>query len=59
VTDRIALRPRDAARLLGVRPETVRELCRRGELPAREISPGRWLISREALESWVRGEAVR
>jgi excisionase family DNA binding protein len=54
VTDRIALRPREAAAILGIRPETVRELCRSGELPYRRVGKT-FLISRLALEAWLAG----
>lgn len=49
------LTPRGAARILHCRPETVRELCRRGELPHRVIGT-RVRISRDALLAWLRGE---
>ena len=38
-----------AARRLRVHPETVKRLCRQGDLPAEKIH-NTWLIRREALD---------
>ena len=39
----------EAARLLGVHPETVKRLCRQGDLPAQKFR-NTWLIRRETLD---------
>ena len=51
----LVLTPREAAKLLRVRAENVRELCRRGELPHRKVG-SRFLIGRRALEDWLAGK---
>jgi len=39
----------EAARRLGVHPETVKRLCRQGDIPATKIH-NTWLIHQERLE---------
>ncbi len=39
----------DAARRLGVHPETVKRLCRQGDIPASKLR-NTWLIHEDALE---------
>lgn len=39
----------EAARRLGVHPETVKRLCRQGDIPATKIH-NTWLILQERLE---------
>ena len=52
--DKIAVSAREAARLLGVRPETVLRLVRAGEIPARRLGT-RWVVSVRVLEEWLAG----
>lgn len=54
-SDSLVLTPREAARLLRCRPETVRQLCRAGEIRYRRLGR-RFLIHREAVERWLLGE---
>ena len=39
----------EAARRLGIHPETVKRLCRQGDLPGRRFG-NKWIIDRERLE---------
>lgn len=43
----------EAARLLGVHPETVKRLCQRGALPAEKVR-NTWLIPRDGFSEFVR-----
>jgi len=42
----------EASRRLGVHPETVKRLCRQGDLPAIKIH-NTWLINRDTLENFA------
>jgi len=42
----------EAGRLLKVHPETVKRLCRQGDLPATKIH-NTWLISRDILDNFA------
>ena len=42
----------EASRCLRVHPETVKRLCRQGDLPAIKIH-NTWLISRDTLENFA------
>ncbi|MBI2832586.1 MAG: helix-turn-helix domain-containing protein [Chloroflexi bacterium] len=42
----------EASRCLKVHPETVKRLCRQGDLPAVKIH-NTWLISRDTLDSFA------
>jgi len=42
----------EASRRLKVHPETVKRLCRQGDLPAVKIH-NTWLISRDTLENFA------
>jgi len=44
-----------AARFLGMRPRTLAEMTRRGEVPARKVGRD-WRYSRPALHRWLAGE---
>jgi hypothetical protein len=56
---RLALAPAEAAPLLGLEAETVRNLCRAGRLRARNLHPGsrngRYLIPVGALVEYLAG----
>ena len=41
----------EAARRLDIHPETVKRLCRQGDLPARKFH-NTWLISRDVLDEF-------
>ena len=43
----------EAARLLGVKPVTVSQLCQRGQLPAEKFA-NRWVIDRQVLEEFAK-----
>jgi len=49
------LTPEQAAELLHIHPETVRQWCRSGKLPASQLggSQGNWQISKEAISKLV------
>ena len=55
------LRASDVAERMGLAPKTVRDLARRGELPALRFVPrGHWLFDAAAIEIVVsRGTALR
>jgi excisionase family DNA binding protein len=42
----------EASRRLGIHPETVKRLCRQGDLPAVKIH-NTWLINRDILENFA------
>ncbi len=42
----------EAARYLRVHPETVKRLCRQGDLPATKIH-NTWLINRDVLDNFA------
>lgn len=44
-----------AAKLLGLHPETVARLARAGKLPAQKVGQ-QWRFSRRRLKSWIAGE---
>ncbi len=46
-----------AHRATGIAASTLRELCARGDLPARKVGKG-WIISRRALVSYIDGAAA-
>ena len=48
---------REAAELLGVRPQTVWSYIRRGALPAQLVG-GRWWITEDAMVSFLRGKTA-
>jgi excisionase family DNA binding protein len=50
---------REAAKLLGVAPGTIREGMRRGEIPYRQLSARVYLIPRKALERFGETEGGR
>jgi excisionase family DNA binding protein len=43
----------EAARLLGIHPKTLKQMARRGEVPAVRIGKF-WRFRASALDSWVR-----
>jgi excisionase family DNA binding protein len=43
---------KDVARYLSFRPETIREMARRGELPAVKLNRV-WRFSKEKLDVWL------
>ena len=50
--------PLETARVIGVGAEKIRQMIRRGELPAARC--GRtWRIGRKSLEAWLAGEALQ
>lgn len=51
------LTPREAAPLLGMSEDLVREAIRRGELPGRKVL-GRYKIARAALDDYCREMAA-
>ncbi|GEA81412.1 helix-turn-helix domain-containing protein [Cellulomonas uda] len=55
------LNVRETAELLGLTPEGVRELARRGEIPAMRFGSGRrspYRFRRSSLEAWMEGKEV-
>ncbi len=46
-----------AAELLGVSAYTIREMAKRGDIPARKVGKG-WRFSREALVGMIRNPAA-
>ncbi len=42
----------EASRRLGIHPETVKRLCRQGDLPAMKIH-NTWLIKRDILDNFA------
>lgn len=42
----------EAGRRLGVHPETVKRLCRQGDLPAVKVH-NTWLINRDTLDNFA------
>jgi excisionase family DNA binding protein len=58
----LAVKLRDAARLLGLSDRTVWSLIQRGEIPVRVIQHGRrrtYLFSVEELKRWAAGGSQR
>jgi len=52
-----ALRPRDAAKALGISPSTLERMARAGEIPTKKI--GRCtLYLVEDLKRWLNGETI-
>jgi excisionase family DNA binding protein len=49
---------RQAAEFLAMSPYTIREMARRGDLPARKIGK-EWRFLRQALIDWTRSGAVQ
>jgi excisionase family DNA binding protein len=52
----LGLRLRQAARLLGVAPQTLARWAAAGEVPARRVGRGKrrtWMFSAVALEQWL------
>lgn len=47
------IRPREAAKWVGISETEVRRAIHSGELPARRYRSKRWLIDRLDLEQWV------
>ena len=43
----------DMAKILGLDPYTVREMCRKGELPAFKVGKA-WRVSVVQFEDWVK-----
>ncbi len=46
------LNANEASRILKIHPETVKRLCRQGDLPATKIH-NTWLIARDTLNSFA------
>jgi excisionase family DNA binding protein len=47
----------EAAKLTGVTTTTLRRAARLGNLRARKAGPRAWLVTSEALKSWLENEA--
>lgn len=54
-SERIALRPTEAAKLIGVSRSKIYAMIRMPGFPCRQVD-GRFLIPRRALEQWVEGK---
>jgi len=57
---RLALRPREAAKALGISPRKLWELTRDGEIPCRRVGHGKrqmTLYPLEALQGWLGEES--
>lgn len=50
------LTTREAAEILCVKTITVERNCKRGKIKASQTANGRWLIKREDLEAFIKGE---
>ncbi|MBO7685203.1 MAG: helix-turn-helix domain-containing protein [Kiritimatiellae bacterium] len=49
----------EAARIAKVDVQTIRKLCERRQIPARDVGAGRyhvWRIPRDRFERWLEGE---
>ena len=57
-SDQLALRPRDAARALGISQRTLYELTRRGELPAVKLKRA-VIYPRTALVEWLERSSAK
>lgn len=55
---RLALKPREAAPLLGVGNNTIYQLCHRADFPAIKVGAG-IIIPVDALRRWLNNQAVR
>ena len=55
-TERLSYTIEQASDVSGIAPSTLRELCARGDLPARKVGR-RWIISRRALLAYIDGTA--
>jgi excisionase family DNA binding protein len=56
----LAVRPREAAKMLGISPRKLFDLLKDGTIPSRKIGAGRAgavLISVAALQTWLAGAA--
>ena len=42
-----------AALLLGLNPDTLRKMARRGDVPAVKLGPRLWRFEKKALMAWV------
>lgn len=42
-----------AALLLGLNPDTLRRMARRGDVPAKKIGPRLWRFDKTVLKAWV------
>lgn len=55
---RLALKPREAAPLIGVGVNRIYELCHRADFPAIRVGTG-FIIPVEALQRWLTNQAER
>jgi excisionase family DNA binding protein len=51
------IRPKDAARLVGLDETTIRLAINQGRLAARKFRGRGWLIERDALRVWIEAES--
>ena len=42
-----------ASLILGIGPDTLRRMARRGDVPAKKIGPRLWRFEKEALMAWA------
>lgn len=42
-----------AAMILGLNPDTLRRMARRGDVPARKVGPRLWRFEKNALMTWA------
>lgn len=55
---RLALKPREAAPLIGVGNNTIYQLCHRADFPAIKVGAG-IIIPVDALRQWLNNQAVQ
>lgn len=55
---RLALKPKEAAPLIGVGNNTIYQLCHRADFPAIKVGAG-IIIPVDALRQWLNNQAVR
>ncbi|MEW6572886.1 MAG: helix-turn-helix domain-containing protein [Bacillota bacterium] len=57
--EKITLTTAEAQAFSGLGRSTLLSLVQHGEIQARRIGPRRWLIMRDSLEAWLRGENAK
>ena len=53
MSQRLALRPREAALMLGVSPRLIYEMMAAGEIPAMRVR-SRWVIPKDEFLAWFK-----
>lgn len=56
---KVAFNLKQASEYIGISSPTLLNIIRSGEIPSRKIGKRRWLISKEAIDDWIKGSHTK